>query len=69
MTIKCTCLYCDHKWTAYGEWDIRECARCFSKKPKVERINDKDKIDYYQGSPPFPEKPKVSENDPELFWS
>lgn len=49
-----TCTYCDHKWESnYLDKDKLRCIRCGDRFIMVINIA-KDKIDYYQGSPPFP---------------
>ena len=61
MEIEFTCLYCDHKFikTYYSSSDVslEKCPKCGDKNLKAKDVK-KDKIDTYDGSPPFPEKPK-----------
>lgn len=62
------CQYCNHTW----EWDYipnhsLSCTYCNDKNVRV--IDNKvNKVDYYAGSPPFPEKkdiPKTIDLEPE----
>lgn len=49
------CMYCGNKWEENYIYpsDMPKCKQCGDKNIKV-RDNARDKIDYYQGSPPFP---------------
>ena len=60
IEIQLECTYCGNKWNATAwskvEIDSMICSKC-----KDSRLVVRDrtsKVDYYQGSPPFPEKKK-----------
>jgi hypothetical protein len=61
MHIEVECTYCGHKWRdnvlTQSEMVSLRCVngRCFDSNLKVRDLS-KTKVDYYQGSPPFPIK-------------
>lgn len=58
MKIHFTCLYCNNKWseTYYKDPMGVRCYICNDKNLKMAK-EDTTTVDYYVGSPPFPEKP------------
>jgi hypothetical protein len=50
-----TCEYCNNKWKIIDAND-RQCEKCGDVNPKLEEKDTRTNIDYYQGSPPFPEE-------------
>lgn len=70
MNIHITCLYCGYNWSeqAFSATAItKKCLACGDKNLKV-KSEEESKIDYYQGSPPFPKKEEeVKERDWEWF--
>lgn len=68
MQIKGTCTYCgtvEYINMKYEEMlDYIRCSYCNHSKLTFSKVRPEDKIDYYQGSPPFPEK-KTEESKPE----
>jgi 5-methylcytosine-specific restriction endonuclease McrA len=59
MKLEFECTYCGHKWnkTAYDKQSVEDekCPKCKDLTLKVRDVQV-SKIDYYQGSPPFPAK-------------
>lgn len=59
MRVSIECMYCGHKWEkmAYNKQSIEDekCPKCNDSTLKVKDL-EASKIDYYQGSPPFPPK-------------
>jgi len=54
-----TCKYCDNKWNkfiySYDSNDKISCIKCGGR-DLIIRDASKEKIDYYEGSPPFVKK-------------
>lgn len=67
MKVSLECTYCGHKWekTVYNQSSLEgmscEHGNCKHKELKVKDLSSK--IDYYQGSPPFPISIKL-----EPYW-
>lgn len=53
-----TCTYCNHIWDInyHSQEEIR-CPKCNDRNIKAEDLRE-GKIDYYVGSPPFPDENK-----------
>jgi hypothetical protein len=63
-----TCTYCYNKWeksvySSDSSLSHIKCAKCGDRNVIVKRASE-EKVDYYQGSPPFPEKIKKVIPDP-----
>lgn len=55
------CQYCDESWEInYFPHKEIYCSKCKDTNIKIVKLST-DKIDYYVGCPPFPEKPKKNE--------
>lgn len=52
--ILATCTYCNYQWALNSNDDY--CIKCSDKNPKLEEKDTRSIVDYYKGSPPFPEK-------------
>lgn len=69
MLVDVECTYCGQKWeeNVYNQSSLHDmkCKYCKDKNLKF-KDKDKSKIDYYQGCPPFPEKPK---DDDRYMWT
>lgn len=59
MEVEFECTYCGKVWKSHPrsqvEIEAARCSKCGDTTLKV-REASKSKVDYYQGSPPFPEK-------------
>lgn len=71
MEVDLTCTYCDHKWITFVATkrllNDLICPKCGDASLKVKNTAEIVKIDYYQGSPPFPDgKTKEQELQDEL---
>lgn len=59
MDVDMQCTYCGKKWRliAQSQWELMnaKCGVCGDKHIKMKDLS-KETINYYQGSPPFPNK-------------
>ena len=66
MRLHFICNYCDSRWTktVYNKITImgERCSKCNDKQLKIIDL-DKDKIDYYQGSPAFKKEDELLDYD------
>lgn len=64
MEIEFECTYCGKKWKSFprtqSEVEKTLCDKCGDSTLKV-RDASKNKVDYYEGCPPFPEKQEAPE--------
>jgi len=71
MKVEFTCKYCNYKWNktmySYESNNDFKCLKCGDTDPTAKDLT-KEKIDYYQGSPKFEEKPKKEDPAEILGW-
>ena len=59
-----TCQYCGNSWeTNYIPRDRVYCSKCNDSAIKIKE-RSKEKVDFYEGCPPFPEKPTKDDGWP-----
>lgn len=62
--IRLICLYCDHSMDIdYQPSEFTVCGKCGDYNLRMVDLK-KSKIDYYRGSPPFPDKPVEDKKEP-----
>ena len=69
MRVKFICKYCDNKWTrnVYSNPVPKqeECTKCKDRNVRY-IVLDEDRVDYYEGCLPFPTKPNLEPEEPEI---
>lgn len=60
MPFDLECLYCGKKWQEnyFTKYNYPRCSVCKDKNIKIKEIRDHEKVDYYEGCPPYENETK-----------